>query len=209
MNLTDQTDMKRSDGNHHDIWARNVGKINIHKSKASPIEPWDNAEKTVHTKHTIEEIIFRIRFPGTIRLITHHICTTSPKNFKILARKKNYLIDQCERQATRFVHISLQSTLSYRTQFLPVTPGHTSNRYCIVWYVRKGEVFRAPIYTLQRLASRGGTGLVDVYSHCMTEICALLGLYAAYIGNQLPNFWEKLTGPWSASSSLCNILIDP
>jgi len=43
--------------------------------------------------------------------------------------------------------------------------------------------FSAPISTLQRLASWGVADLVDVHSHCMIEICTLLGFYTAYIGN--------------------------
>jgi hypothetical protein len=170
----------------HATWAN----INIHKSKALPIETWDNAEKTVHIQHKTEA---RIQIPRyEISHHKHYLDHHSEKLPNFWRVKENYLKDQCVRQAIPFVHILLSSTLCYLTQVLPVTLGHTSNRYCIVWYVRNGEVFRAPISTLQRVASRGGDDLVDVHFHCMTEICALLGIYAAYICNQLPKFWENL-----------------
>jgi hypothetical protein len=78
MKLTDQTDMKGSDRNDHDIRTCNVGKIIIHKSKALPIEPRENGEKTVHIQHVTEVRIFGIRFSSTILRITRLIWTNIP-----------------------------------------------------------------------------------------------------------------------------------
>jgi len=159
-------DIPKLEGKLHRFEAASGARINIMKSRKMALGNWNKSNTIMNLTYYNEITILGYHF-------TNNINTAAAKTWSaVVARMRATAQDAYQRDLTLDKRIQLVqqyflAKIWYVTQiFLPPTDAIGRINTAIAWFIWNGEIFRAPLSTLQRENNDGGWNMYKAEAKC-------------------------------------------
>ena len=137
-------------------------KINIRKSRALAISPWDTSVRIMNIPYHSEAKILGFHIVSKVQDSANKSWSKTTARIRALAQEAYYR-DMSFDKRIQFVHDYMLAKAWYIAQIYPL-PDKCVRRLntMISWYVWRGEIFRVPLSTLQRRKDEGRWDLIHL-----------------------------------------------
>ena len=141
-------------------------RVNRQKSRALALGNWDMKTQILDITYQTDVKILRFQFTNKVNVAANENCTAVTSRVLAIAK------DACQREFSldrriHFVHAYMLARLWYIVQIFP--PPAESIRQLntsMSWFIWRREIFRIPLFTLQRGRTDGGLDLINVLAKC-------------------------------------------
>ena len=143
-------------------------KLNIGKSRALAISPWDTSVRIIDIPYHTEANILGFHITSKVQDSAHKSWTITTAQIRAPTQDA-YCRDLSLDKRIKYVHDYLMTRVRYIAQIYPPLDECVRRLKTISWYVWGGEIFRVPLSTLQNRKGEGGWDL----THIIAKSCAL------------------------------------
>jgi len=167
--VTSPTDIPKMQKAQHIFQEASGAKVNIGKSRALTIGPWDTSVRIMDIPYHTEANILDFHITSKVQDSAHKSWTITTARIRAQAQDAYYR-DLSLDKRIQYVHDYLMARVWYLAQiYHPRDECVRQLNTTISWYVWRGEIFRVPLSTLQRRKGEGGWELI----HITANSCAL------------------------------------
>jgi len=174
--------------------------INMDKSRAMALGEWDATRRIMNIPYYGEITILGFTFKSKSN-------TTNKEQWhRIISQVRAVAQDAYYRKLDlymriRYVHDYLLAKIWHTAQILPITAEGVRQLNCtIAWYIWRGEIFRMPLFTLQRSVDEGGWNLVNIWAKSIALFVLRLRTQGQREGTPTADWLKK----WNISTKIQN-----
>jgi hypothetical protein len=189
--ITTQSDIPKIQEAIDNYTAASGAKINIAKSKAMPVGPWNTQINVMNIPYYSEVKILGTYFTNTIRQSTTSSWNTITQKLRARA-KEAYSRELSLANRILYVQNILLAQTWYTSQIFPITSTCIRQiNTAITWFIWKGNIFRIPLSTLQLQKHQGGWGLTNIAAKSRTLLYYRLQKQGQNTGSFTANWLKR------------------